>query len=174
MLPLFLQNILGMTAYGTGVALLPGAIATAISMLIVGRLIGRIDPRIIVAFGMLLFAWSTWDMGSLTAMSSNDDFFWPRAWQGMALGFIFVPLSTVTIGAVPLAELAGATGVSTLLRQLGGSFGIAILTTMPIHQSAVAFNERGRRHLDARLPIPVLSMLVSQQSAVIAYDICCA
>jgi DHA2 family multidrug resistance protein len=170
-LPLFLQNILGMTAFGTGLALLPGAIATAISMLIVGRLIGRLDPRILVAFGMLLFAWSTWDMGSLTAMSSNDDFFWPRAWQGMALGFIFVPLSTVTIGAVPLAELAGATGVSTLLRQLGGSFGIAILTTLLIHQSAVAYTELAAGVTATHgYSIPVLSMLVSQQSAVIAYD----
>jgi len=170
-LPLFLQNILQQTAFDTGLALLPGALATAVSMLIVGRLINRLDPRILVAFGMLLFAWSTWDMGALTAQSDYWGFFWPRVWQGMALGFMFVPLSTVTLGAVPLAELAGATGVSTLLRQLGGSFGIAILTTLLTHQSAVAWNELAAGVTTSHgFSVPVLTMLVGQQAAVFAYD----
>ncbi len=170
-LPLFLQNIIGDTAYDTGLALLPGALATALSMLVVGRLIGRIDPRILVAFGMLLFAWSTWDMGYLTSQSGYWDFFWPRAFQGLALGFMFVPLSTVTLGAVPIAELAGATGVSVLLRQLGGSFGIAILTTLLTHQGAVAYTELASGVTSSHgYSIAVLTGLVGQQATTIAYD----
>ncbi len=170
-LPLFLQSILGQTAFDTGLALLPGAIATAISMLIVGRLINRFDPRLLVAFGMLAFAFSTWQMGGLTSQSDYWGFFWPRAWQGLALGFMFVPLSTVTLSAVPLAELAGATGVSVLLRQLGGSFGIAILTTLLTHQTAVAWSELASGVTSSHgYSVALLTGIVAQQSTVIAYD----
>ena len=66
-------------------------------------------------------------MGGLNADAGFWDFFWPRSLQGFALGFIFVPLSTITLSQIPRGEMAGATGVYTLLRQLGGGFGIAIL-----------------------------------------------
>jgi len=171
-LPLFFENILGVTAYDTGLMLLPGAIATAISMMVVGRgLMNRVDPRLLVAAGMVMFAGSTWAMGFLTADSTYWDVFWPRAWQGMALGFLFVPLSTVTLSAVPIAELAGATGVYTLLRQLGGSFGIAILTTMLAHQGAIAYTELANGVTATHgYPVAVLSMIVGQQAQIIAYN----
>ncbi len=60
--------------------------------------------------------------------------------QGFALGFLFVPLTTISLSDVPVPELADATGVFTLLRQLGGSLGIAILTTLLVHQTAIAWN----------------------------------
>src|SRR5215469_5732350 len=133
-LPLFFQNMLGFTAFDTGMALMPGAISTAISMLIIGRLLNRIDGRWSIVFGTLLFAWSTWLLGGLTVQAGYWDVFWPRVVQGFALGFLFVPLTTISLGDVPVPKLAGATGVFTLLRQLGGSLGIAILTTLLIHQ----------------------------------------
>lgn len=126
-IPLFLQNVLGFTATETGFALLPGAIATAVSMPIASRLVAKIDGRLMIAFGMVVFAISAWWMGGLNQSSGYWNVFWPRAVQGFALGFLFVPLSTATLGEIARAQMANATGIYTLVRQLGGSLGIAIL-----------------------------------------------
>jgi DHA2 family multidrug resistance protein len=170
-LPLFFQSILGFTAFDTGMALLPGALSTAVSMVIVGRIFNRIDGRWSIVFGMLVFALSTWLLGGLTVQAGYWDVFWPRLIQGFGLGFLFVPLTTIALGDVPIAELAGATGVFTLLRQLGGSFGIAILTTMLTHQTAVAWNVLASGVTQTHgYSVPALTGMVAQQSAMIAYD----
>ena len=129
-LPLFLQSTLGFTAFETGMALMPGAAATAVSMLIAGRIINRFDPRALIAFGFFMFIWATWLLGGLTTEAGYWNIFWPRIVQGFGLGFLFVPLSTVSLSAVPLGEMANATGIYSLVRQLGGSLGIAILTML--------------------------------------------
>jgi DHA2 family multidrug resistance protein len=91
--------------------------------------------------------------------------------QGFALGFLFVPLTTISLGDVPVPEMAGATGVFTLLRQLGGSLGIAILTTMLTHQTAVAWNVLASGVTQTHgYSIGQLTQMVSQQSAMIAYN----
>jgi DHA2 family multidrug resistance protein len=171
-LPLFFQTMLGLTAFDTGLALLPGALATAVSMMLAGRVIGnRVDPRITIAFGMIVFGYSTWLMGGLNTQAGYWDVFWPRAIQGFALGFIFVPLTTVTLNDIPIPEMAGATGVYTLVRQLGGSLGIAILTTLLTHQTAVAWNIlAGGVTQTHGYPVQLLASLVAQQSTMIAYD----
>jgi MFS transporter, DHA2 family, multidrug resistance protein len=170
-LPLFFQTMLGFTAFDTGLALMPGALSTAVSMLIIGRLLNRIDGRWSIVFGTLLFAWSTWLLGGLTTQAGYWDVFWPRLLQGFALGFLFVPLTTISLSDVPVPELANATGVFTLLRQLGGSLGIAILTTMLTHQTAVAWNELASGVTQTHgYPVPLLTGMVAQQSAMIAYD----
>jgi MFS transporter, DHA2 family, multidrug resistance protein len=129
-LPLFFQGVLGFTATGTGVALLPGAIATALSMPIASRLGQKVDGRVLIFFGLAIFALSAWWMGTLTQAAGYWDVFWPRTVQGFALGFLFVPLSTLTLGDVSREQMANATGIYTLVRQLGGSLGIAILQFM--------------------------------------------
>jgi MFS transporter, DHA2 family, multidrug resistance protein len=170
-LPLFFQTILGMTAFDTGMALAPGAIATAISMLIVGRILNHIDGRWSIVFGTLLFAWSTWLLGGLSVQAGYWDVFWPRVVQGFALGFLFVPLTTISLSEVPVPELAGATGVFTLLRQLGGSLGIAILTTLLTHQTAVAWNVLASGVTQTQgYSTAALTQIVAQQSAMIAYN----
>ena len=170
-LPLFFQTILNFTAFDTGMALLPGALSTAVTMMFVGRVLNRIDSRWSIVVGMLIFAWSTWLLGGLTVQAGYWDVFWPRLIQGFGLGFLFVPLTTVSLSDVPIHELAGATGVFTLLRQLGGSFGIAILTTMLVHQSAVAWNVLASGVTNAHgYSLGTLTQLVAQQSSMIAYD----
>jgi DHA2 family multidrug resistance protein len=170
-LPLFFQSILNFTAFDTGMALLPGALSTAVSMLIVGRIFNRIDGRWSIVFGMLVFAWSTWLLGGLNVQAGYWDVFWPRLIQGFGLGFLFVPLTTLSLGDVPIHELAGATGVYTLLRQLGGSFGIAILTTMLTHESAIAWNVLASGVTATHgYSIGTLTQMVAQQSSMIAYD----
>jgi DHA2 family multidrug resistance protein len=170
-LPLFFQTTLGFTAFDTGMALMPGALSTAVSMLIIGRLLNYIDGRYSIVFGTLLFAWSTWLLGGLTVQAGYWDVFWPRLIQGFALGFLFVPLTTISLGDVPVPELANATGVFTLLRQLGGSLGIAILTTMLTHQTAVAWNVLASGVTQTHgYGVGQLTQMVAQQSAMIAYN----
>jgi MFS transporter, DHA2 family, multidrug resistance protein len=170
-LPLFFQSILNFTAFDTGLALLPGALSTALSMMIIGRILNRLDPRWPIVAGILIFAYSTWLLGGLNAEAGYWGVFWPRLIQGFGLGFLFVPLTTVSLNDVPIHEMAGATGVYTLLRQLGGSFGIAILTTMLTHQSAVAWNvlASGVTSLHGQSP-GALTQMVAEQSSMIAYD----
>jgi DHA2 family multidrug resistance protein len=170
-LPLFFQTLLGFTAFDTGLALMPGAFATAVSMLIIGRILNRIDGRWSIVFGTLLFAWSSWLLGGLDVQAGYWDVFWPRLIQGFALGFLFVPLTTISLGDVPVPELAGATGVFTLLRQLGGSLGIAILTTLLTHQTAVAWNLLASGVTQTHgYSVGQLTQMVSQQSSMIAYN----
>ncbi|MGH8165177.1 MAG: DHA2 family efflux MFS transporter permease subunit, partial [Rhodanobacteraceae bacterium] len=170
-LPLYFQTVLGFTAFDTGMALLPGALATAVSMLVVGRLINRIDSRLLVAFGMLVFGGATWWMGDLNQYAGYWDVFYPRLVQGFGLGFLFVPLSTVMLGAVPREELAGATGVSTLLRQLGGSLGIAVLTTLLTREGAIAWSALASGVTQTHgYSIGQLTQIVATGSQVIAYD----
>ena len=127
MMPLYFQNVLGFTAMGTGIALLPGAIATAISLPIAGRIGKWIDFRICIAFGLAVFAVGCWMVGGLNQQAAFEQTLWPRAIQGFAIGFMWVPLTTATLGDISRAKMSSATGVSTLVRQLGGSLGIAIL-----------------------------------------------
>jgi len=170
-LPLFFQNALGFTAWDTGLALLPGAIASAVSMLVVGRILNWFDPRVLVAGGMLAFGISAWWLGDLNQYAGISDIFWPRALQGFALGFLFVPLTTVTLGAVPRGDLANATGLSTLLRQLGGSFGIAILTTLLSRELVIAYQSLAAGVTQTHgASISTLTQIVSQNATVIAYD----
>jgi MFS transporter, DHA2 family, multidrug resistance protein len=127
MMPLYFQNVMGFSAMGTGLALLPGAIATAISMPIAGRLGKWMDARLSIGLGLIIFAIGCWMVGGLNQHAAFEDTLWPRAIQGFALGFMFVPLTTATLGEISRAKMSGATGVYTLVRQLGGSLGIAIL-----------------------------------------------
>ena len=138
-LPLFVQIVLGFDAWQTGLVLLPGALATAIGMPIAGNLVNRIDARLSIAFGLTVSGIAAWWLGSFSQQAGYWDIFWPRALSGLALGFIFVPLSTVMLAEIDKRDLANATGISTLVRQLGGSFGIAILTTLLVWKQKHVF-----------------------------------
>ena len=138
-LPLFVQIVLGFDAWQTGLVLLPGALATALGMPIAGNLVNRIDPRLSIAFGLIVSGVAAWWMGSFSQQAGYWDIFWPRSLSGLALGFIFVPLSTVMLAGIDRRDLPGATGISTLVRQLGGSFGIAILTTLLVWKQKHVF-----------------------------------
>ena len=131
-LPVFLQSNLHMTAEQTGLVLLPGALATAISMAVVGRLTNKVDPRILIAGGAIIFAWAAWKLSLMTSQSGGNDFFWPLILRGVGLGLMFVPLTTITLAELAPQELAQGTGLYNFFRQLGGSFGIAGISTLLI------------------------------------------
>jgi len=139
MMPLYFQNVMGFTALSTGLALLPGAIATAISLPLASRIAKWVDPRVSIAFGLLLFAVGCWLVGDLNQHAAFEDTLFPRVVQGFALGFMWVPLTTATLSEISRAKMSGATGVYTLVRQLGGSLGIAILQLVETRQQDSAY-----------------------------------
>ncbi|MBD5632995.1 MAG: DHA2 family efflux MFS transporter permease subunit [Candidatus Eremiobacteraeota bacterium] len=183
-LPLFFQNVLGFDALQTGYALLPGAIATAVSMPIAGRLTSLLDPRLEIGIGLAMFAAGSWWMGGLNQYAGFWDIFGPRTLQGFALGFLFVPLTTVALSGIPRAAMSNATGLYTLVRQLGGSLGIALLELIQtrredLAQSAYAANVTlsngpvaimlsGAR--DRAQALAQLAGMVDQNATVISYD----
>lgn len=169
--PLFFQSILGMTALDSGKALVPGAIATAVSMIVTSRLVNRIDPRILLVTGALCSAWANWQLGGLTQYAGMDDTFVPRTLVGFGMGLMFVPLTQLTLSGVPREEMAGATGLSQLVRQLGGSLGVAIIMTLLTRETAIAWSAlAGGVTRSHGVSIQTLMSLVSQAASVIAFD----
>jgi len=135
-LPVFLQGNLHMTAQQTGILLAPGAIATALSMAVVGRLTNKYDPRILITIGALLFAGAMFKLSRITGESGGTDFFWALIMRGVGLGMMFVPLTTITLAELTHAELPQGTGLYNFFRQLGGSLGIAAIATLLSHYTA--------------------------------------
>src|SRR2546423_5327325 len=135
-LPVFLQSNLRMTAQQTGIVLLPGALATAVSMAIVGRLTNKFDARYLIAIGALLFAAAMIRLSRITGESGSTDFFWSLIMRGVGLGRMFVPLTTSTLADLNHRELPQGTGLYNFFRQLGGSLGIAAIATLLSHYTA--------------------------------------
>jgi MFS transporter, DHA2 family, multidrug resistance protein len=129
-LPVFLQSLHGYTAWQTGQVILPGALASAFTMAIVGRNASRFDARPAIIAGAFLFLWSMWLLSRLTLGSGQDELFWPLILRGVGLGLIFVPLTNATVAGLPMRSIGQGTGLFNLMRQLGGSLGIAIMATM--------------------------------------------
>lgn len=135
-LPVFLQGNLRMTAQQTGIILVPGALATAVSMAVVGRLTNKFDPRILITIGALLFAGAMFKLARITGESGGSDFFWALIMRGVGLGMMFVPLTTITLAELTHAELPQGSGLYNFFRQLGGSLGIAAIATLLSHYTA--------------------------------------
>ena len=129
-LPILLQNLLGYTAWDTGRVILPGAIASAITMAFVGRFVTKVDARYMILIGVGLVFWSMWLHYRYTLQIGLGDVFWPMVLRGVGLGFIFVPLTNATVADLHPRQFAQGTGLFNLSRQLGGSFGIAIAATL--------------------------------------------
>jgi DHA2 family multidrug resistance protein len=129
-LPIFLQNLHGLTANQTGLVILPGAIASAVTMAVVGKNANRLDARITVSIGAMLFFVAMWLLARMTLASGPEQTFWPLILRGVGLGLIFVPLTSASMAELKVSELAQGTGMFNLTRQLGGSLGIAIMATL--------------------------------------------
>jgi DHA2 family multidrug resistance protein len=129
--PVFVQNLLGFTAMQTGLILLPGGLATAFMMPIVGKLLQRrvIPPQVMNAVGFLSFFMFTHLLSKSTLASGRANFFWPLIFRGVGLGFLFVPLTTLALSGLRGKDIAQGAGMTNMMRQLGGSFGIALVAT---------------------------------------------
>jgi MFS transporter, DHA2 family, multidrug resistance protein len=128
--PVFAQNLLGFTAMQTGLILLPGSLATAVMMPIVGKLMQwRFPPQILNALGFVSFFMFTWLLSQSTLASGSHDFFWPLIYRGVGLGLLFVPLTTLALSGLRGKDIPQGAGMTNMMRQLGGSFGVALVAT---------------------------------------------
>lgn len=135
--PMFSQTLLGWTAGQTGMAVLPGSLATAVTMFVAGRLVWRTGPAPLYLAGAGIFFLALSSMMRWNHLSGWDDVMLPQILRGLAMGMMFVPLSTATLRMLPPADVPKAAGLYNLFRQLGGSFGIAVLATLLDHRSRV-------------------------------------
>ena len=128
--PVFTQRLLGYSALQTGLILLPGGLATAAMMPVVGTLLKRgVKPQILAFAGFSIFFIFCWMLSHLTMASGPSNFFWPLIVRGVGLGLLFVPLTTIAFTGVHGKELSLGSGLMNMFRQLGGSFGVALIGT---------------------------------------------
>jgi DHA2 family multidrug resistance protein len=130
LLPLFLQTLLGYPAVQSGMAVSPRGFGSIISMIIIGRLVGKIDNRYLIMFGFTVLAFSTYLFSNINLQISMGSVVWPNIISGLAMGFVFVPLTTAAMGTLSNEQMGNASGVFNLMRNTGGSIGIAAMTTL--------------------------------------------
>jgi DHA2 family multidrug resistance protein len=143
LLPLFLQTVLGYPAIEAGIAMAPRGLGSFISMPVVGFLTAKIDPRKLLSVGLIGGAVTLFALGSLNLQVGYWDIFWPQFFQGVSMGLIFVPLTTITMSLIAREEMGNATSIFNLMRNLGGSVGIATIATMLSRNTQAQYNVLG-------------------------------
>ncbi len=128
--PVFVQRLLGFTALLTGLVLFPSAMLTGVISMPLGIALQKgASPKALMAVGMIAFFWFCWELGMQTMQSGATNFFWILMLRGLALGFIFIPVTMLAVTGLHGRDIGQATGLNNMVRQLGGSFGIAITNT---------------------------------------------
>jgi DHA2 family multidrug resistance protein len=196
LLPMFLQRLLGYTAMLSGEALIPRSLAMAVIMPLGGRVYNRLGPRLLVGAGLMVSAYSFWELSHLTIDTGFWDIFWPQLWQGVGFALIFLSLSTAALAYIPKPEMTQAAGLYNVVRQVFGSVGIAVYasvltrSTIQYHailgESITPYHAPARQFLDGAagrmmqmgvdaptahlMALRVLDLRVTQQAAVLAYN----
>jgi MFS transporter, DHA2 family, multidrug resistance protein len=129
-LPIWLQTILGYPSINAGLTMAPRGIGSMIGMPIIGMFVGKLDARKVLAAGLFLGAVSTYQMSLLNLDAGFWDLFWPQMIQGFGLSMVFVPLTTIAMNPVPREQMGNATSLYNLMRNLGGSIGIAVIAML--------------------------------------------
>lgn len=195
--PVFTQNLLGYSALDTGLILLPGGLMTAFMMPIVGVMLRRnVSPQLLAAIGFVIFFIFSWMLAHETMASGIDDFFWPLIIRGVGLGCLFVPISTIAFTGVKGKALSTGSALLNMTRQLGGSFGVALIATFidrrqAFHRNTLVehvsrYNEATRERIAAltqgfhsagasmieakHQAYAALNGIVRQQSALMSYN----
>jgi MFS transporter, DHA2 family, multidrug resistance protein len=135
LLPIYLQTLLGYPAYNAGLALSPRGLGSLAMMPVVGYLTTKTKPHKLVAVGFVLGSITMFQLSGLNLDAGYWDILWPQVLQGVALSFLFVPLAAASIAGIPKERIGNATSIFNLMRNIGGSFGIAIMTTFLARRS---------------------------------------
>ena len=167
LLPIYLQTLMGYTSFLAGLVLGPGGIASMIAMPIAGKLVNKINPKALLAFGIVVASYSVHLMSQFNLQASLEAIIWPRIVMGFGLGFLFIPLQILSLSRIAKEEMGNATGIFNLLRNLGGSFGIAFVTTLlaqrsQFHQSHLA-EHLGVFDRNLQLTLPQTSRLLQER-----------
>ncbi len=138
-IPLYTQSSLGWTALQSGALLIPAAITTAFMMPMIGKLLQRgVPQQYLVAAGMFVFfIYSFWGYKILTPDTGADDFFWMLIARGVGLGLLFIPITALSLSTLKGQEIGQGAAFTGMMRQLGGSFGVAAITTFLSRQNMV-------------------------------------
>jgi DHA2 family multidrug resistance protein len=129
-LPLFLQTLMGYSAYESGLTLSPRGFGSIAGTILVGRLIGFLDGRMFVFLGLCVLAYSTALFGDLTLQVASSNVMWPNIINGFGTAIVFVPMTTMAVGTLSQEQMGNATGIFNLMRNLGGGIGISMMTTL--------------------------------------------
>jgi DHA2 family multidrug resistance protein len=151
LLPILLQTLLGYPALQAGIAMAPRGIGSFIAMPIVGLTVGRIDARRLLAAGIVGGATTLLWLGRLNLQAGYWDVFWPQFVQGISLSLLFVPLTTITMDPIPRESMGNATSIFNLMRNIGGSLGIAMATTVLARRQQIHTSVLGA-HFDVYSP----------------------
>lgn len=184
LLPPLLQSLLGYPVITTGIVMAPRGVGTMISMIVVGRLMGKIDARALVLFGLALTMIAFWMMTGFDTQMDRGPIIWSGLLQGFGLGFVFVPFSTLTFATLATKYRGDGTSMFALVRNVGSGVGISIVTSVLARMVATNHEEiAGRLTADApavrdlapgllahnRTLAAQIDGLVTQQAAMIAY-----
>ncbi len=194
--PIYAQAILGYTSQETGYLLAPSALASAFVMPIVGKLTNKVDGRILIAVGGVILTVAIVMLSDMNPNTGKEELYWPLIIRGIGTPLMFLPLSLAAIGPLPKKDIPAASGIYNLTRQLGGSVGIALLTTIlarresfhrailvenlgvsdpsvqdRVHLMTSAFVARGMDVVAAKnAALTALDGLVAKQSAILSFD----
>ncbi|GGL91299.1 EmrB/QacA family drug resistance transporter [Pseudooceanicola nanhaiensis] len=184
LLPPLLQKLMGYPVISTGLVMAPRGVGTMVSMILVGRLVARFDPRGLVLFGLICTAWSLHMMTGFESGMDSTPIIVSGVLQGFGLGFVFVPLSTLTFATLANRFRGDATAMFSLVRNVGSGVGISMVTVVLAHMSTVNHEEIAStltaqsgavQHLMPQLIAgsqtyaAIVDGLVSQQAAMVAY-----
>lgn len=146
LLPPFLQGVMNYPVVTTGMLLAPRGIGTLIAMMLVGRLMARrVDARLLAGIGVLLTAWSLWMMSHFSVFVPEHLIISTGVIQGLGLGLVFVPISTMAYSTLPMSARTEAAGIFSLMRNIGSSVGISIVMTLLARNTQVNHAEIASR-----------------------------
>ena len=184
--PPYLQNLMDYPVVTAGLVMGPRGVGTMASMLVVGRLVGRLDTRVLLGFGLSLTAWSFYAMTGWTPDISEGQIIGVGVVQGVGLGFLFVPLSAATLSTLSTEQRTQGAGLYNLSRNIGSSVGISVVNALltqntqinhaDIAQNVTAVNRALENPAAAHFWDPLtaagraaLDAVITQQAQIIAY-----
>ncbi|PYL28552.1 MAG: hypothetical protein DMF45_08870 [Verrucomicrobia bacterium] len=137
-LPLFMQNLLHYTALAAGMAMTPFGIGAFTATIIVGRISGHISNRVLIIISCLLFGCSSFALGNINLQVAPANLFWPIIISGVGASSMYVPVATSAMGTLSQEQMGNAAGIFNLMRNIGGSIGIASITTLVTRQAQMS------------------------------------
>jgi DHA2 family multidrug resistance protein len=140
LIPIWLQTLMGYPSLQAGLAVLPRGLGSFLFMPVVGILMGIIEPRKLLAAGLIVASGSLYMLAMLNTSAGYWNIFWPQLLQGAAMGLLFVPLTTITNDPIAPQNMGNATSIFNLMRNMGGSIGIASVTTVVARSSQLQTN----------------------------------
>ena len=157
LIPLVLQTVLAYPALQAGIAMAPRGLGSFIAMPVIGILLAKVDARKMLVIGIVICSLTLIQLSRLNLNAGFWNFFWPQLYMGLALGMLFVPLTTISMDPIPNESMGNATSLFNLVRNLGGSIGIAAVSTIQTRREQMNINVLGA-HISHSNPASALMM----------------